>query len=286
MFAIIGINGNTGSAAANALLDSGHSVRALVRDPARAAAWRERGVELITGDVTDEDALARTFDGVQGAYALVPPNPHHPEPLTYYREVATALRTSAGAAGLERLVFLSSEGAHLPAGTGPILGSHFAEEILAGAIQHVTFLRPSFFQQNWRAVLGLAREQGILPSMLQPLDARRPQVATADIGETAAALLTETAPPMIVELAGPEDRSANDAAEAMAHALGRDVAAVPVPREAWEKTLAGAGLGRAYAKLLAEMYDGINSGHVCFSGAADTRRGRRTLEETVHSWAG
>jgi hypothetical protein len=60
---------------------------------------------------------------------------------------------------------------------------------------------------------------------------------------------------------------------------------VPVPRDAWENTLVGAGLGSAYAKLLAAMYDGINSGHVRFSGAADMRRGRRTLEQTVRSWA-
>jgi uncharacterized protein YbjT (DUF2867 family) len=284
MFAIIGINGNTGSAAANALLSAGLSLRALVRDAARAAAWRDRGVELIEGDVTDVEALARTFDGVQGAYALVPPNPHHAEPLTFYRQVAEAVGRSAGAAGLERLVFLSSEGAHLPAGTGPILGLHHAEEVLAGAVRHLTFLRPSFFQENWRAVFALAGEQGVMPSMLQPLDLRRPQVATADIGETAAALLTEAAPPVVVELAGPEDWSANDAAQAMTRVLDREVAAVPVPREAWEETLVGAGLGRAYATLLAEMYDGINSGHVRFSGAADMRRGRRTLEQTVRSW--
>lgn len=284
MYLITGIGGNTGSAAAAALLARGHRVRALVRDASRADAWQDRGVELVEGDVTDADSLARAFDGAVGAYALAPADPHDPDPLDFYRVVANTVRKGAASAGLERLVFLSSEGAHLSEGTGPILGAHHAEAILAGAAPHTTFLRPSFFQENWRAVFGLAREQGIMPSMMQPLDLARAQVATADIGEQVATLFIEADPPAIVELAGPFSYSANDAATAMARALGREVSAVPVPREAWAETLTGAGLGRGYASLLCEMYDGINAGHVRFSGEGETRQGRRTLTETVQGW--
>lgn len=284
MYVITGISGNTGSAAATALLAGGHRVRALVRDVSRATAWRDRGVELVEGDVTNADSLARAYDGADGAYALAPAEPHDSDPLDFYRVVADAVRRGAASAGLERLVFLSSEGAHLTQGTGPILGAHYAEAILAGAVPRTTFLRPSFFQENWRPVFGLAREQGIMPSMMQPLDLARAQVATADIGEEVATLLTEPEPPAIVELAGPVAYSADDAATAMAHALGREVKAVPVPREAWEETLTGAGLGQSYASLLCEMYDGINAGHVRFSSEGETRRGRRTLDETVQGW--
>lgn len=286
MYVITGIGGNTGSAAAAALLAGGYRVRALVRDASRATAWQERGVELVEGDVTNPDNLARAFEGAAGAYTLAPADPHDPNPLDFYRVVADAVRRGAASAGLGRLVFLSSEAAHLSEGTGPILGAHHAEAILKGAAPHTTFLRPSFFQENWRSVFGLASEQGIMPSMLQPLDLARVQVATADIGKEVAALLTEPESPAIVELAGPAAYSANDAARAMAWALGREVAAVPVPREAWAETLTGAGLGQSYAALVCEMYDGINAGHVRFSGEGEMRHGQRTLEDTVKGWRG
>ena len=284
MYVISGISGNTGSAAAHALLEAGHEVRGIVRDPARAAALREPGVTLVRGDMGDAESLVAAFSGAEGAYVLVPPNPAHADPLTYYQQVATAVREAATATGLARLVFLSSEGAHLAAGTGPILGAHLAEEILADAAPVTTFLRPSFFQENWRPVFALAASQGIMPSMLLPLDATRTQVATVDIGRTAAALLTETVPPEIVELAGPEECSADDAAALMADVLGRDVSAVAVPRDAWETTLTGAGLGQPYAALICEMYDAINGGVIGFSGEGDSRRGSTTLAETIRSW--
>lgn len=286
MYVITGISGNTGSTAAAALLAEGHPVRALVRNMDRAAAWRERGVELVEGDVTDPESLARAFEGADGAYAMIPADPQDPSPVDFYRVAAEAIRQATASAGLGRLVLLSSEAAHLADGTGPIMGAHHAEAILNGGASYTVFLRPSFFQENWRPVFGLAREQGVMPSMMQPLDAARSQVATADIGEEVARLLTEPTPPAIVELAGPIDASAADAAASMANALGREVSAVPVPRDAWAEMLIGAGLGHPYAALLCEMYDSINAGHVRFSGEGEMRRGRRTLDHTVIGWLG
>ncbi|WP_270937203.1 NmrA family NAD(P)-binding protein [Falsiroseomonas oryzae] len=285
MLALIGITGQTGSAAAATLLRQGHRLRALVRDPARAAAWATQGVELEAGDVTDPGALRQTFDGAEAAYVMIPPAPTHPDPVAYYAEVATAVREAARAAGLGRLVLLSSEGAHLASGTGPILGLHRAEAILADAAPHVTRLRPSYFQENWRSVFDLAATQGILPTMLAELEARRPMVATADIGRVAAELLTDPDAPSLVELSGPDEYSARDAAAAVGKALGREVVPVQPPRAAWEGILREAGLGDAYARLIAEMYDGINSGHIRFSGQGERRRGRVTLDETVAAWA-
>ncbi len=284
MLALIGITGQTGAVAADALLAQGHRLSALVRDPARAAARAAQGVRLEQGEARDAEALRRAFDGAEAAYVMIPPAPAHPDPVGFYVEVATAARQAARAVGLARLVLLSSEGAHLAAGTGPILGLRRAEEILADAAPRVTRLRPAYFQENWRSVFDLAATQGILPTMLADLDARHPMVATADIGRTAAALLADAAAPPLVELEGPERYSARDAARAIGAALGRDVAPVQPPRAAWEGILEEAGLGAAYARLLAEMYDGINSGHVDFSGQGEQRRGRDSLAGTVAAW--
>ncbi|WP_376089192.1 NmrA family NAD(P)-binding protein [Roseomonas sp. CCTCC AB2023176] len=284
MFAVIGITGNTGAAVAETLLRAGKGVRALVRDAGRASRWTARGVELVEGDAEDAGALRRLFDGAEGAYVMVPPSVTHPDPLAHYEAVGRAAAAAARATGIGRVVLLSSEGAHLPDGTGPIVGLHRAEAALRGAARHVTFLRATYFQENWAGLLPLAEAQGVLPTMLASVDGKRAMVAAADIGHVAAELLLEASPPEVVELSGPEPTSPRDVAEAMGAALGRAVAPVQPPHEAWEGILTGAGVGPAYSRLLVEMYDGINAGHVRFSGDADARRGRIGIAENVAGW--
>jgi len=66
MFLITGITGKVGGAAARHLLNRGKQVRALVRDPAKAAAWRSKGVELVKGDWTDPAAMHRRSMELRG----------------------------------------------------------------------------------------------------------------------------------------------------------------------------------------------------------------------------
>jgi uncharacterized protein YbjT (DUF2867 family) len=61
MYVIAGITGNTGAAAAEALLARGKSVRAIVRDESRAAAWAARDVELQRADLADAESLAQAL---------------------------------------------------------------------------------------------------------------------------------------------------------------------------------------------------------------------------------
>jgi uncharacterized protein YbjT (DUF2867 family) len=286
LFVIAGITGNTGAATAQALIAKGHSIRAIVRNPAKAAAWTKRGAQILAGDVDDAAVLTRAFAGADGAYMLVPPNLTSDHPLAWYDKVAIAVRDAAKASKLERLVFLSSEAAHLAAGNGPIKGLHSVERILAGAAPKLTFLRASYFQENWRAVFALAEAQGILPTFLADPHAKRSMIATKDIGRTAADLLLEARPPAIVELASLELFSAADAAAAMGAALGKDVHVVQPPRDQWEAILTGSGLSPAFAALIAEMYDGINSGHVRFEGVGEQRKGPTGLAETITGWVG
>ncbi|WP_349369406.1 NAD(P)H-binding protein [Salinarimonas sp.] len=285
MFLVTGITGNTGAAAARALLASGRRVRALVRSPEKARAWAAQGVEIVTGDVASADDLARAMAGVEGAYLLAPPDYSASGFVARAAAIAGAARAAAEAAGLPRLVFLSSEGAHLPDGTGVIESLHAAEQALAGLRTPHTVLRATYFQENWASVFGLAAAQGVLPTLLTDLDRPQRMVAAADIGRIAAELLTADAPPALVELAGPEDPTPRAVAAAIARVVGRLVEPVVPPREAWEGILREAGLGEEGARLLAAMYDGINAERVRFSGDVPLTRGRIGIEETVRAWA-
>ena len=62
---VTGATGKVGNAIASSLLERGERVRALVRDPQRAAAVLPAGIEPIQGDVTDAESLAAAVDGCE-----------------------------------------------------------------------------------------------------------------------------------------------------------------------------------------------------------------------------
>jgi dihydroflavonol-4-reductase len=62
---VTGATGKVGGATARALLARGDEVRALVRDPQRAARLLPSGVEAVEGDVTDLDSVTRAVAGCE-----------------------------------------------------------------------------------------------------------------------------------------------------------------------------------------------------------------------------
>jgi len=111
MYAITGITGNVGGAAARALLKAGKKVRGIVRDKAKAASLETQGVELAVADVQDATALERAFRGVEGVFIMVPPNFAPAENYPETREIVSVLRRALKAARPEKVVYLSSVGA-------------------------------------------------------------------------------------------------------------------------------------------------------------------------------
>jgi len=67
---ITGATGFIGSRLANQLVEAGHSVTALVRNPAAAAALQRSGVRLVQGDLSDRDSLRNGMSGADGLFHL------------------------------------------------------------------------------------------------------------------------------------------------------------------------------------------------------------------------
>jgi len=282
MYAITGITGRVGSAAAQALLLNGAQVRAVVRDAAKGDAWAARGADAALADFHDETALATAFSGVEGVFIMIPPNfaptPGFPES----RAIVATLRTALEAARPPRIVVLSSVGAQHDSGLGLITQLHILEQELGSLPMPIAFLRPAWFMENSHWDIGPARERGEMPSFLQPLDRPFRMVATEDIGNVAAEVLQqEWSGKRIVEIEGPMRYSQNDLAAAFASALNKPVKAVIVPRSAWESLFASQGGSPESIAPRIEMLDGFNSGWIDFEGGPETEhvRGTRTQKE-------
>src|SRR5689334_18312885 len=132
MFVITGATGNTGSVAAEALLDAGKSVRVVVRSAAKSRSLAERGAEVVEADLSDEAALLQAFQGAEGVYLLSPPDVTHQDFFAARKKLVDGLSRVVKAAGVEHIVFLSSAGAQHPSGTGMIVSAHAGERAFRG----------------------------------------------------------------------------------------------------------------------------------------------------------
>jgi uncharacterized protein YbjT (DUF2867 family) len=283
MFVIAGATGNTGSVVAHSLLGKGRKVRVLVRDAAKAEAWRARGADVAGPSLDDRDALSRALEGAQGAYFLSPPDMASSDPLTERKRTADVVATALDKSGVPHVVFLSSIGAQHAEGTGIIRVLHHFERRLAATRARLTFLRAGYFLENWGVVAAAARA-GKLPTFFPP-DLRFPMVATRDIGATAAAALLEGPPAasQVVELAGPRELSSRDVAAAFSKVLGRAVEVEAAPLAAVVPVFAGFGVSAAVAEQFRLMYQGVADGTVAWEGGG-ARSMRGTVDaETVFS---
>ena len=95
MYAVTGITGHVGGVTGRALLNAGLSVRAVVRDVAKGAAWKECRCEVALADMNDAPALTAAFTGASGVFVLIPSN-FDPEPgFPEVRAIITALTSAA-----------------------------------------------------------------------------------------------------------------------------------------------------------------------------------------------
>jgi uncharacterized protein YbjT (DUF2867 family) len=282
MYAVLGATGNTGSATVAALLARNVAVRAIMRDAARGAELKARGVEVVEADVSDADALARALNGIDGAYVLIPPPSAGSDFFGAAARAASGIAQAAKSAGAPHLVALSSIGAHLSKGSGAIRSLRIFEDELAATGLNQTVLRPGYFMQNWANLIPLAQADGILPSMLQPLDQPAEMVSTEDIGAVAAEMLVQPVTGRrVVHLSGPRPYTPRDVAAALSRLLGRPVEAVAPPPSEWEQIIVNAGLDRSYAAALVEMYHGLNDQSVGGEPGAEARRAPTSLDDAL-----
>lgn len=287
MFVIAGATGHTGSVVAGTLLAQGKPVAVLVRDAQKAGNWRDKGARVATASLEDSKALAAAFAGAEGAYVLVPPNYQAADFLGYGNHVGDALAAAVKSSGIPHVVLLSSIGAQHAHGTGPIRTLHHAESVIGPAARNLTIVRAGYFLQNWASGVEAVRNQGVLHNFQRP-ERKIPMLSTVDIGRVAAGYLTSPASGRrIVELAGPEDYSPQDIAQAFAAALAKPVKLETHPLDAVIPALTATGFSPDLARLFREMIEGIDSGYVAYEGKGATfQRGNVTALEAVKEMLG
>ena len=259
MHVILGASGNTGSIIADSLLSKGKKVRVVGRDAGRLQRFVRQGAEAFTGDVSDAAALAKAFTGARAAYLLLPPITSREDQERESDAIAKAVTKS----GLRYAVYLSSYGAHVPEGTGPVTGLHSSEQKLnAIGDLHVLHLRAAYFMENNLAAISMIQETGIFGHALLP-DLKLPMMATRDVGDYAAQRLLDLdfSGKQTRELLGERDLSMTEATAIIARGIGKpDLRYVQFPYDQVQQGLEQMGMTPKKAAVYIEMFKAINAG--------------------------
>jgi len=263
MIVITGATGKTGSATAEALIAKGQKVRVIGRDAAKLKGFTAKGAESAVGDLGNAAFLTRAFTGAEAVYALIPPNFGAADFRAYQKQIGESIVAAITGSGVKYVVHLSSQGAHLPAGTGPIAGLHDQEERLNNlAGVNVLHLRPTYFMENLLMNIDLIKKMNIMGSAVRG-DVKFAMIAAKDIAAYAAERLAKRdfSGKSVHDLLGQRDLSLDEAAAVIGRKLGKpDLKYIAFPYEDAEKGMVAMGLSQDLSRLYVEMSRALNEG--------------------------
>ncbi|KOS05142.1 NAD-dependent dehydratase [Flavobacterium akiainvivens] len=188
---VTGSLGNVGRPLAEQLISEGHQVTIITSTPDRENEINKIGASAAVGSITDLDFLIRAFSGADAVFTMTPSDAFDPDMISNTIKTGHTYAEAITVAQVKKVVMLSSIGADLPSGNGPVKGIHHIEERFRQLENvAVTFLRPGFFYYNYFRDIPIIKEFGILGSNY-PADAVLPLVHPKDIAAAAAEELTK-----------------------------------------------------------------------------------------------
>lgn len=253
---LTGVTGKVGAATAKALAaqpEMKGRVRALARNPEKAANIAALGIEVVKGDLADPASLKAAFAGVEKAFLVMP---NGEEQLTLEKGFVDA----AKAAGVKHIVKLSSIEAHHGV-TAKVPQMHVAaEDYIKASGLAWTMLKPTFYMQT---LFANARTIVANGTIVVPCgEGKTGFTDTRDVGAVAAKVLSEPGHEgKSYDLTGPEILNFDQVAAKFGKALGKPITYVRQPMTAYREIL-GKFLPPWRADAVCELFteDGVGGG--------------------------
>ncbi len=263
-FLTYGATGSQGKPVAVKLLEAGHRVRVVVRQPERAVDLQNLGAEIVQGDLGNLASLQSASVGVDGVFLMFPFSAQG-NPFELLGNATLAARE----AGIKHLVFNASGQAPVAPTGIPMLDfrSSLLDFIANCGIPNV-ILQPGVYMENF---LG----PWCLPSIQTQAAVAYPHrsemrvswLASQDLGALAASALERPAlAGQNFLLGGPEALDGAAIARAFSNGLNRPIAYRAISPEAFAATMAqimgaeaGEAIGAGYTYSNAQPNDAMNT---------------------------
>lgn len=262
-YVITGGAGHIAKPLAETLLAAGHRVTVIGRNAANLQQLVNKGAQAAIGSVEDIAFLTGAFAGADAVYTMIPPSYTAPDVKAALEQIGNNYTTALKAGGVKYVVNLSSLGAHLPNGTGPVTGLYRAEQALNTLTDtNILHLRPAYFYYNLLNTVGLVKQAGIIGGNFTVPAGQFPIVDPSDIATLAAeALLKLDFKGHQVRYVASDEVGTDDIAAALGKAIGKpDLPWVKFSDDQAKAGIMQAGLSENAAGNLVEMGNAIDSG--------------------------
>lgn len=260
-YVVTGSLGHISRQIVEGLVRAGKDVTVITSSADRVHEIKQLGATAAIGDVRDAAFVNNAFSGAEVVYTMIPPiwtTDNWRETLKNVgRNYAEAIRSNV----VRHVVNLSSIGAHLPQGVGPVSGLYDFEQML-NAIPglNVKHLRPSFFFYNFHSQIPLA-QQGFIGGNYGDNNEKLFLTHTDDIaGAALEELLGADFRGSSVRYIIGDERSGSEIAAALGNAIGKDLKWVGFTDEQQLQGLLQAGLSRTHAENYTEMGKALRDG--------------------------
>jgi uncharacterized protein YbjT (DUF2867 family) len=259
-FTLTGSLGNISKPLAEILTAAGHEVTIITSSAERVKDIEALGAKAAVGSITDVAFLTTVFSGADAVYTMVPPNYAPGDYRKYMAGIGQNYASAITASGVKQVVNLSSIGAHLPSGTGPIAGIHDVENIYSTlddvAVKHI---RAAFFYTNFYANTDMIKHAGIIGSNYGG-DDKLIMVHPADIAAAIAGEIQKPISGKTIRYISSDERTLNEAAAVLGAAIGKpDLPWVEFTDDQALNGMIEAHLPEDIAKVYVEMGTAIRS---------------------------
>lgn len=264
---VTGATGSVGREVVGQLVSAGQKVRAVVRDPSKAASLFPADVELAVGDLSRPNTIADALAGAERMYLLSPLAEQLP------RWEADAI-DAAIRAGVTHVVKQSNMGAGDAERTTMQRWHRESELHLEGSGMAWTFVRPTGFMSNALTWAGMIKAQHTVYAAGG--DGKLAVVDPCDIAAVAVVALTQPGHEgRAYDVTGPQALSAADQTRILADAIGQPINFVGIPDDVAREQMLGHGMPPVIVDALLEFTDLVRSGRAAsVSDAVPSLTGR------------
>jgi uncharacterized protein YbjT (DUF2867 family) len=223
-YVLTGGAGHITKPAAEKLLAAGHKVTIISRSADNVKDLAAKGATAAVGSVEDAAFITQSFAGADTVYLMIPPN-FAPEGgwRTYQNKVADVYVNAIRANRIKNVVVLSSVGAHMGNGSGPVDGLADLEKKLAPLNDvNVKFLRPSYFFYNLMGMAGLIKGMNIMGGNYMGSDEKLVLVHTSDIADVLSEeLLSLNFKEHSIRYIASDERTTDEIATVLSNSIGK-----------------------------------------------------------------
>jgi uncharacterized protein YbjT (DUF2867 family) len=289
-YVITGGAGNISKPLTEKLLKAGHEVTVVGRNAEHLKSLKGQGAKAAVGSVEDTEFLKKTFEGADAVYTMIPPNWNPTNWKNWIGQIGKNYAEAIQEAKVKYVVNLSSVGAHLPEGGGPVNGLHRVEEALNNLKGiNVKHLRPNYFFANLLSNANMVKQMNIMGGNFGGDNFKMVLSDTGDVAEVAFEELNNLKfTGHSVRYIASDERSTSEIAKAFGTAVGKP--ALPWVVFSDDQTLDGlvkAGIPEEIARNYAEMGHAFHSGKMLedYWKNHPDKLGRTKLEDFAKTFA-